>query len=187
MMFNAEKTKQLIGYLLSKSAGTMNYTKLLKLMYIIDRNSLQSRGFPITYDSYVSMDNGPVLSYTYDVIKKTKKNADVHDYLWAENLQRADDMYSVSWIGPLEIGKLSRSDVRLIDSIWEEFGEKNYSQLIDYVHTFKEWEAPNGTSSSISYEKLLKELGYSDEERISIATAITETSSVEEIFSAYAI
>jgi uncharacterized phage-associated protein len=186
-MFKSEKTKQLIGYLLSKSAGTMNYTKLLKLMYIIDRNSLQSRGFPITYDSYVSMNNGPVLSITYDVIKKTQQDTAVNEYTWAENLRRADDIYSVSWVGELEIGKLSRSDIRLIDCVWEEFGEKNYSQLIDYVHEFKEWEAPNGTSTSISYEKLLKELGYNEEDRISIANAITKTTSIEELFTAYAI
>lgn len=177
-MFNSEKTKQFISYLLSKSDGTMNYTKLLKLMYIIDRNSLKSRGFPLTYDTYISMDNGPVLSVTYDAIKGIDMDG---GNLWGQDLQRADSVYEVSWNGETLIGKLSRADIRLIDSVWTEFGDYSYSELITYVHKFKEWKDPSGTSIPISYEQLLKELDYDDSEIGLIANDIRETQRVGDL------
>ncbi len=46
----------------------MSYMKLLKLLYLAARGALLAHGRPITYDRYVSMDHGPVLSQTYNLI-----------------------------------------------------------------------------------------------------------------------
>ncbi len=35
--------------------GTMSYMKLIKLLYIVDRQALISWGRPITYDCYMSL------------------------------------------------------------------------------------------------------------------------------------
>ena len=46
----------------------MSYMKLIKLLYLADREALLRWGRPITFDAYVSMDRGPVLSSVLDLI-----------------------------------------------------------------------------------------------------------------------
>jgi len=45
----------------------MSYMKLIKLMYLADREALLRWGRPISTDRYVSMDKGPVLSRVLDL------------------------------------------------------------------------------------------------------------------------
>ena len=52
----------------------MEYIKLIKLMYLVDRAALNERGWPISTDVYVSMAHGPVLSRTYDLIREHSVN-----------------------------------------------------------------------------------------------------------------
>jgi hypothetical protein len=48
----------------------MSYLKLMKLLCIADRKALVELGRPITFDRFVSMKRGPVLSRTRDVNKR---------------------------------------------------------------------------------------------------------------------
>ena len=46
----------------------MPYMSLIKLLYLADRRALFNHGRPISYDFFVSMPHGPVLSRTYGLI-----------------------------------------------------------------------------------------------------------------------
>ena len=61
-LFNLEKLIQACNYLLKKNNYSLNYTKLIKLLYLADKESLKGAIQTISGDTYVSMDNGPVLS-----------------------------------------------------------------------------------------------------------------------------
>lgn len=68
--FNIAKGDRASAVLLkTEPAHRMGRLRLLKLLYIADREALTERARPITGDSPVAMDNGPVLSNTYDLIK----------------------------------------------------------------------------------------------------------------------
>ena len=60
--FNEVKATQAAARLLKKRGARMKYLKLIKLLYLADREALSRWGRPITTDHYVSTDNGPVLS-----------------------------------------------------------------------------------------------------------------------------
>ena len=62
--FNEAKAAQTAARLLKLRGGRMSYLKLIKLMYLIDREALLRWGRPVTTDCYVSMDKGPILSRT---------------------------------------------------------------------------------------------------------------------------
>jgi Protein of unknown function (DUF4065) len=47
----------------------MEYVRLLKLLYIADREMMAEAGAPVTGDRAVAMDHGPVLSHVYDLVK----------------------------------------------------------------------------------------------------------------------
>ncbi|MCX6925812.1 MAG: Panacea domain-containing protein, partial [Verrucomicrobia bacterium] len=53
---------------LERAGGRMNIMKLVKLMYLLDRLSLDRRGVPVAGGDYLSMRNGPVTSELLDLI-----------------------------------------------------------------------------------------------------------------------
>lgn len=68
--FSVERTAQAAGILLQAEEGhRMKYIRLLKLLYVADRESIRQSGFPITGDNVYAMRNGPVLSTTYNLLK----------------------------------------------------------------------------------------------------------------------
>jgi len=62
----------------------MNYMRLLKLLYIADREMLAQHAQPITGDRVVAMERGPVLSRTYDLILGKTEDATE----WAKFIKR---------------------------------------------------------------------------------------------------
>ena len=56
MRFNEKKATQAAARFLRLCKGCMNYMKLIKLLYIADREALLRWGRPITTDAYC---NGP--------------------------------------------------------------------------------------------------------------------------------
>src|SRR5689334_9935426 len=68
--FEVDKVIQAAAVLLGTAdAKRMTRLRLLKLLYIADRESIAETEAPITGDSVVAMDHGPVLSETYNLIK----------------------------------------------------------------------------------------------------------------------
>ena len=67
-MFSTNKILQVIGYLLSLNDNKMNLLKLLKELYLIDRESIKDTNFSLSGDEYFSLNHGPVLSATKNLL-----------------------------------------------------------------------------------------------------------------------
>jgi len=63
-----EKSVEVAGMFLRLHQQPMHHLKLMKMMYMSDRRSLEQIETTITGDSYVSMKYGLVLSNVYDLI-----------------------------------------------------------------------------------------------------------------------
>jgi uncharacterized phage-associated protein len=152
--FNEAKTAQLAGLLLKKRGGTMHYMKLIKLMYLVDRTALIRWGRPLTYDSYVSMPHGPVLSITLDLINEGSDE----DSPWGHLVVRdAGDPYCVSLRNEPSLDELSEAEEELIGTIFERFGSMNRYTLRDKLHeVLPEWRDPKGSSLPITYRDILR-------------------------------
>jgi uncharacterized phage-associated protein len=129
----------------------MSYLKLLKLLYIADREALRRWGIPISHDRYVSMDHGPVLSRTYNLIKDGGSK-------WSRFISVPQD-YEVRLLENPGVGKLSPAEESLLEEVFLEHGEKNRWTLVDLVHTFPEWKDPSGSSLPLSLREILLALG----------------------------
>src|SRR4051812_25972921 len=70
LRFDEAKATEATALFLALRGGQMHYMKLIKLLYLADREALLQWGVPITTDSYVSMDHGPVVSTIYDLIRR---------------------------------------------------------------------------------------------------------------------
>ena len=161
---NIEKLIQTTGYILAKYNGVLNYTKLIKILYLSDRKSLSETGYSITGDSYVSMKNGPVLSTLYDLIKN-KSNDISLQYYW--NSKFTTDCYDIhQGCTFIPKGELSDSDTEILDSVDKQFHKKSYSFMIDYVHNpinCPEWQ-DNNSSKKKKKSEILKHAGFSQDD-----------------------
>jgi len=162
-MFSEERVTQMAGYLLTKRGGRMAYIKLLKLLYLAERQAMGRWGESICGDKFVSMPNGPVLSQTYDLIKEH----DFHDgeSYWKSWIQDEDN-YEVSLINPPtseDFDELSLAERDLLDAIFNKFGQMSRFEIVRYTHDHcPEWEDPNGSSYPIEAETIFRVLGNDD-------------------------
>ena len=67
--FDERKAKSAASVLLQQEGGRMPYIRLIKLLYLADRESIDRRGRPIVGGRYVSMKYGPVLSEVLDLVR----------------------------------------------------------------------------------------------------------------------
>lgn len=134
----------------------MSRLRLLKLLYITDRELLQERSRPLTGDRPVAMDNGPVLSVTYDLIK----GSDYASPRWAEFFQ--NEGRDIHLINDPGVGKLSRKEIEKLQHVSARFCEWDDWAVAEYTHGYPEWiknQPAKGTSKPISVDDLLDAVG----------------------------
>jgi uncharacterized phage-associated protein len=66
--FDARKATQVAGWFIQREGGEIQIMKLAKLVYLLDRLSLQRRGLAVGGGDCLSMKNGPVTSELLDLI-----------------------------------------------------------------------------------------------------------------------
>jgi uncharacterized phage-associated protein len=162
MQYNIKKTTQTVSILLKNNNGSMNYMKLIKLLYLIDRKALEKWGKPITGDTYFSMKHGPVLSNVLDHIthEVDKENPNY----WIQYISEKNN-YDIALLKEAPIDELSKREIDLINEFFETFIDFDEFQMVDYCHkNLPEWEDPGHTSIEIKIDKILKILDKTDEE-----------------------
>jgi uncharacterized phage-associated protein len=179
-MYREDKTTQMAARFLQLEGGKMPYIKLLKLLYIADKQMLVKWGKPITYDRWVAMKYGPVLSNTFDLIKgENPKEAATY---WTKFVRT--DGYDVVLSDDPGSDDLSRAEDEIIDSVYSECGHRDKWQVVDLTHTFPEWEDPGSTSRPISYQTVLEVEGMPAEAIADILENIEEQDAVAKLCAA---
>ncbi|MGH7459461.1 MAG: Panacea domain-containing protein [Longimicrobiales bacterium] len=169
--FREDKTTEAAGLFLQLRGGRMSYMKLIKLLYLLDREALLRWGRPVTFDSYVSMDRGPVLSRTLDLI--TEGPAPDHPSIWAECISEPGN-YEVGIRRPCDPMRLSQIEIDLIHETYGEYGQYSRWDLVDLAHGLPEWQDPKGSAIPISYRDILKAGGKTDAEAAQIVDELEE-------------
>jgi uncharacterized phage-associated protein len=161
LSFRERPATQAAARLLHKSGGALPYMKLLKLLYLADRKALLELGRPITFDRYVSMKHGPVLSQTYDLMV-AEEAPDEHSY-WREHISEPRG-YSVRLRGEPPRDALSPAQEKLLDEVFAEFGGMDRWALVDFTHSLPEWQDPHGSSLPIALRDVLRAGGVDDDQ-----------------------
>jgi len=131
--FDSLKTTQAAAYLLTLQKRVMDRMRLLKLLYIVDRELLAAKGRTLTGDRAMAMNYGPVLSHTYNLIKGTEQSPDD----WNRYL-RSVDKKIVLMSDPGQ-GELSRREIEKLSEAHRRFMDISTSGLSAYTHEFSEW------------------------------------------------
>jgi len=179
-VFNERKATQVAASFIKLCGGRLNYMKLIKLMYLAERQALLKWGRPITYDSYFSLDRGPILSTTLDLIKKVRQPNS--DHTWFEYISAPKD-YEVTLCKDCPNDDLSEVEESLINKIFQKYKQSDEWDLVNHLHDIlPEWKFPNGSSIPITYKDILIAGGKSEEEIESIEEEISNVCFVAEIF-----
>ena len=162
--FDVRKATQAACMLLKLRGGTMSHLKLIKLLYILDREALRRWTMPVTGDSFVSMSHGPVLSMTYDLMNTGDFRAGGEPTYWGRHISDIGDYEVKLKNAEFSTDDLSEAEIELIKEVFERFGAMSRWELRDYTHSFREWEDPGQSSTPIHNDFLLHCLGKTEEE-----------------------
>lgn len=183
-MFSPEKIAQAAAFFVVREGGKMHTMKLVKLLYLADRESFDRHGFPITYDDFLSMKHGPVLSGTLDLING-QFDSDEAEQQWT------------AWISPCEnhhvrlqreiedndLDCLSRAGRQVLDSVWKKFGGYNESDLSEWTHEHcAEWQDPGNGRKPIECIDILRALKKSEAVAHACADDIREEKAIDTLF-----
>lgn len=163
-MFSEQRVAQMAAYLLQKRGGRMAYIKLLKLLYLADREAMGKWGESISGDCFVSMPHGPVLSQTYDLIRGGGSAVEGGWDFWIKD----EDNYEVSLrhrdARRDGFDELSDAELEILDGVFEKFGRMKRFEITRYTHDHcAEWEDPHGSSFPISPEAVYRALETKEE------------------------
>lgn len=171
------------AYMLKRRGGIMSHLKLIKLLYLSDRAALASYGASISGDTFYSLDNGPILSRTLNLMVGFVESEPNGWETWISD--KAEHQVSLRQDFDLsELDYLSPADIDILDSVWQEFGEMSRWDLVTYTHSGNcpEWEPPNGSRVSITPHKIFSALGRSPEDAEALASNIETEKSIDRLF-----
>ena len=154
--FNLLKTLQAVSVILrAHPVHVMSRLRLIKLLYIADRESLRETGAPITGDRVVAMQHGPVLSETYDLIKGEHIRAGE----WTEHFENIG--YNVRLISDPGTARLSRYEIEKLNDVTRQFEHQWDWAVAEETHSFEEWRRndPGDSSKPIPLEHVLEAVG----------------------------
>jgi len=180
--FQINKAVEAASEFIQRSGGSINIMKLVKLIYLLDRLSLDQRGFPVVGGSYFSMTNGPVTSEILDLINYGRLR-DVPSTIWEKSISDRinHEIKLVDHFPPRE--SLSDAEIKLIDQIWSVHGPKNQWELVEWCHSnCKEWTRLQKGCLSIGVENIAEALGKSPEAKKKLITEASELNMLDELF-----
>lgn len=187
-MFSEEKVAQMAAYLLLKRGGRMAYLKLMKLLYLANRQSMIRHGRMMGEDKLYSMPHGPVMSTTLDLIRG---RADIDGDYWYR-LIKTDHHDVCLRTDPREMDadevfdELSRADIRILDEIYAQYGHMNRYELRDMTHlrnVCPEWHDPHGSRTLIDVREIFIDAGKTPEEVENILRSMRESQELKKFSS----
>ena len=180
-MFSPERSAQVCAEFARRAGGSINVLKLVKLTYLCDRRSMERYDAPVTYDTYVSMDHGPVPSGTLDLINKY----DTPDWKrWMKRREGHQVSLKIQEFADENLDELSAADLNIVDETWKNFGGMDEWDLSRHTHEHcPEWQYPGGSSRPIMDREIFQALGWSREDATLAEQRIQEQRHIERVLS----
>jgi uncharacterized phage-associated protein len=153
--FNLTKALQAMAYIVAR-LGAVDKVKLMKLLYVAERDHFLRAGHPITGDSLYAMPWGPVPSCSLSAIggESWPQPEIAFQYMHVtDNRVTIRESPGTSQLDPLE--------QQTLDAVIREHGAKDTWVFVRETHQYPEYKAVyvEGTSKRIPYDLLLKMYG----------------------------
>lgn len=178
--FDQEKATEAASLFINFHSGEMKYLLLVKLMYFLDREAYKRWERPVTYDSYASLQFGPVVSETLNLIRGIKTDNEAwNKYIVTmpyKKVRLKENLPKIRKLSPAEIGLIAEIDAK--------YGKYDPFYLANKMHDLPEYKDPGKSSIPITVEDMLSAVGYTSEEANRIISEMQEEAQTDLIFSA---
>ena len=151
--FNEQKTAQAAGRLLQACGGTAPTMKLVRMLYLADREAILRWGRPITHDRFVFLKHGPVLSQVLGLLTEAEDPRQAPSP-WAARVTRPRDG-AVEAQGAADYRQLSAEELELLDEIVRLHGDKAPWELVELTRALPEWREPRGGALPFTAQDIL--------------------------------
>ncbi len=136
--FDLLKTIQATAFLIRQPGKDQSaYLKLMKLLYLAERESLLETGHPFTGDKTYAMKHGPALSATCDLMNGTER-----DGLWERYLRGTGD-HELEIVEDPGVDRLCKYECEKLADIAHRYSDKDRWETRDDTHHLPEWEKNN--------------------------------------------
>ena len=149
--FNERKATAAAAFLLEQEGGTMDYMRLVKLLYLAERESLARLGHPLAGDTYYALDQGPILSRIVDLCKQPSS-------VWAGQIEHSG-LWTVRLKAALDFGPLSPAEMTILEGVAKAHRDHDQWQLSTLMQGLPEWRDPRGARVEIAPTDILAALG----------------------------
>jgi uncharacterized phage-associated protein len=164
--FNEEKAVQVTAELLRLDCRTeIDKLRLVKLLYLVDRESFTERARPVIGGSYYSMPHGTVISEALDAMSF----GDEGEWATWGRFFQAKDAWTIAMVAQPTTDLISPREHRIIERVHALFGKMTPKEIRDFTHTLPEYEDPDRSSIPIPLERLIEAVGRSKEDAQRIA------------------
>lgn len=180
-LFCVQKAVQAAGVVLREEPGhKMNYMKLLKLLYIAERESLRHSGRMIIGSRIFAVQRGLILGEVLDLINSQHMAVGV----WDKHIDR--ERYNLSLKSSPGVGDLCRLDINLLQEITRRHKEDDEWDMVKITHQFKEWEnnKPGSSRKEIPISEILEAVGRK-KETPDILKELASQRRMDKIFSSF--
>ncbi|HMH51228.1 MAG TPA: Panacea domain-containing protein [Candidatus Acidoferrum sp.] len=150
--FNERKATAAAAFLLQQEGGTMDYMRLVKLLYLAERESLAHLGHPLTGDTYCALDQGPILSRIVDLCKQPSSG------VWGTQVERSS-LWAVRLKTTPDLGPLSPAEMTILEEVAKAHRDHDQWQLSTLMQGLPEWRDPRGARVEIAPTDILAALG----------------------------
>ena len=154
--FDFPRVLAAVTYIASKKIPDLTMYKILKILFLADKNHLVRYGRTLTGDKYCALPDGPVPSRVYDLFKKqvlkkpfTKEGEQIVANL---SINKAKQYPEFQARTPFDADELSKSDIEALDYAIKELRSLDYDQIKRLTHKIpaydRVWKArPKGRDS----------------------------------------
>lgn len=158
-----DRTKALNALLyVANRVQRKDFHKIFKIIYFADRQHLADWGKPITGDTYIAMEAGPVPSRMYDMMKIVRGDSYLPD---TEGLSKFFVIENWMYVKPLvdaDLNKLSRNEQEALDDSIAKYSALSYDEIKEKSHDVA-WRS-TARDFSIKWEDIAREAGLGSDE-----------------------
>lgn len=163
---NLRKLAHSVAYLANKTGeGTLGVTRILALVYLADRLSIQRHCHPIQDDTWRQTGDGPVNAALLARLRQPCAQPDDWSGVLTDPI---DGLVSVrAGIAPDDLDELSVSDERCLDATWVRFGGMDPQDLRTFLHepdSLPEWQDRDGTGTPLPIVDIMRAVGLDNPE-----------------------
>lgn len=153
--FDVEKAVAAVAFLVEKTRATMY--GVMKMLYLADKLHLERYGRFISGDRYVAMEQGPVPSRTYNMVKHVRGDELRHpdDVLACSYFDYVHESHEIRVRSMPDIDELSDTDIECLDAICKIYREAGKRVVVDMSHDDAWRNVWNSVRRRISMAKAL--------------------------------